>query len=330
MKKLIAILLTLSLVFAFAACGKKAVKPKKTEEKPAEVNAFVLTGPTGIGAVNLWDKSDAGKTDTKYNFTAVAAPDEVVTKLSNGEADIAAISTNLAAKLYKKTGKGIQVLAVNTMGVLSVLDNTGADIKSLTDLKGRKIVTTGQGANPQYIIEYLLGKNGIDITKDVTVEYKVDGNELPTVWATDPTAVIIAPAPVSTAITLKFSNAAKVLDLTEEWQKCSPDSALMMGCIVARKDFCDKYPTAVQDFLTEYEASIKAAADDAAATGALCEKYGIVPKAAIATKALPDCHLCYVTGDEMKKGLTGYLQVLFDADPSAVGEMPDDGFWYGK
>ncbi|MCQ2450033.1 MAG: ABC transporter substrate-binding protein, partial [Clostridia bacterium] len=315
----------------FAACGKKEeAKPEAKEEKPAEVNVFVLTGPTGIGAVNMWDKSDAGKTDMKYNFAAVAAPDEAVAKLNKGEADIAAVSTNLAAKLYKLTDGGVQILAVNTMGVLSVLDNTGAEIKSLADLKGRKIVTTGQGANPQYIIEYLFAKNGVDVEKDVTIEYKTDGSELPAVWATDPTAVIIAPAPVSTAITLNFQSAAKVLDLTEEWQKCSPDSALMMGCIVARKDFCEKYPTAVQDFLTEYEASIKATADDAANTGALCEKYGIVPKAAIATKALPDCHLCYVTGDEMKKGLTGYLQVLFNADPASVGEMPDDGFWYGK
>ena len=320
MKKLLSVLLLLVMLLSAAACGKNA--------QPEAVSVYVLTGPTGVGAVQLWDKALAGQTELNYSFTAAAAPDEVVAKLSNGEADIAAISTNLAAKLYKKTDKGIKILAVNTLGVLSVLDNSGAECSSLADLKGRKIVTTGQGANPQYIIEYLLSENGLDPTKDVTIDYKAEGSELVGVWSSEPEAVIIAPAPVSTSILSKYDSAKKVLDLTEEWAKCSPGSELMMGCLVARADFCEKYPEALKVFLREYEASIRAAEADAATTGELCEKYGIVAKAAIASKALPDCHLCCITGEDMKTSLTGYLQVLFDADPSSVGEMPDDGFWY--
>ncbi len=321
MKKTIAFLLTVAMLFVFAACGK-AEKSAKT------ARVWVLTGPTGIGSVNLWQKSEDKKTEINYTFTAAAAPDEMVAKLSNGEADIAAVATNLASKLYTKTNGNIRVLAVNTLGVLSVLDNTGAAVGGLSDLKGRKIVTTGQGANPQYIIEYLLKKSGVDPKKDVTVEYKADGNELVTVWATDPTAVIIAPCPVSTAITLKYKTAAKVLDLTEEWEKVSPDSELMMGCVIARADFCEKNPETVKTFLKEYRESIKQAISDPENTGALCEKFGIVPKAAVAAKAIPDCHLCFKTGDEMKNGLRGYLKVLFDADPTAVGKLPGDDFWY--
>ncbi|MCQ2432905.1 MAG: ABC transporter substrate-binding protein [Clostridia bacterium] len=326
MKRILAILLVAATLFALASCGAEKPAP---EEPVGEVNVYVLTGPTGIGAVNLWDKSDAGNTDTKYNFTAAGAPDEVVAKLSNGEADIAAVSTNLAAKLYKKTEGGIQILAVNTMGVLSVLTNEGDPVSSITDLRGRKVVTTGQGSNPEYIINYLFAQNGLN-DGDVAVEFKAEGTELVSVWASEPDAVIIAPAPVSTSILMKYEGSKKALDLTEEWTKCSPDSALMMGCIVARTEFIKAHPSAVAAFLTEYEASIKATADDAAHTGELCEKYGIVAKAAIAAKAIPDCHITFVTGDEMKTKLTGYLTVLFEADASSVGALPDDGFWYKK
>ena len=323
MKKLISVVLAAAMLFCLCACGKSS-------DRLDSVNVYVLTGPTGIGAADLWNRSDKGETSVKYNFTAASAPDEIVAKISNGEADIAAVATNLAAKLYKKSDKGIKILAVNTLGVLSVLDNSGAEITSLKDLTGRKIVTTGQGANPQYIIEYLLKENGIDPEKDVSIEYKAEGSELQTVWAADPAAVIIAPAPVSTAITMKYEGSGKVLDLTDEWNKCADGSKLMMGCIIAREDFIKEHKDAADEFLSEYEKSINAVNGDPSAAGILCEQYGLAAKAALAAKSVPDCHLCFITGDDMKSGLGGYLQILYDADPSSVGEMPDDGFWYNK
>lgn len=326
MKKILTGVMIFAMVLCMASCAGNAGNDAPVSEKP--VNVYVLTGPTGIGAVNLWSSSQAGETEIKYNFTAAAAPDEIVAKLSSGEADVAAISTNLAAKLYQKTNGGIKILAVNTLGVLSVLDNTNAQITSLSDLAGRKIVTTGLGANPQYIIEYLLRQNGIDPSKDVTIDYKAEGSELLAVWAQEPDSVIIAPSPVSTSILMKFEGSRKVLDLTQEWDKCSDGSALMMGCIVARTEFCSEYSALVDGFIKDYESSINAAEEDPKKTGELCEQYGIVAKAAIAVKALPDCHICCIRGQEMKDGLVGYFKVLYDADPSSVGALPDEGFWY--
>lgn len=320
MKKCIILLLAAAMLLCCAACAKPEAKT---------VNICVLAGPTGVGAAGLMERSSAGKAEQPYRITVASAPDEAAAKLSGGEADLAAIATNLAAKLYRKTDGGIRIIAVNTLGVLSVLDNTGAQITSLADLKGRSIVTTGQGANPQFILEYLLRKNGLDPQTDVQILYYADGSALPAVWATEPEAVIVAPCPVSTSILMKYKDAQKVLDLTQEWEKCSPDSALMMGCIVARTAFCEEHPQAVEAFLNEYAASIQAAQDDPAHTGALCEKFGVVPNAAVAEKAVPDCHLCCITGNEMKEKLTGYLGVLYEADASSVGAMPDDGFWYG-
>ncbi len=328
MKKVLSLILVAVMVITFTACS--GVGGSKAQPK-TDINIYVITGPTGIGSVNMMEAAANGEGSENYKFTAVSAPDEVVSKISNGEADIAAVSTNLAAKLYQKTSGQIKVLAVNTLGVLYVLTNTGSPVSSVSDLKNRKIYTTGKGANPEYIIDYILKGNGLDPEKDVDLNFKAEGTELVTVWANEPDAVIIAPQPVASSIGAKFTDSKIALDLTEEWNKVSGDSALMMGCIIVRNEFLNNNPTAVENFLKDYEASVKKANEDTDTTAALCEKYGIVAKAAIAKKAIPYCNICFVSGTEMKTGLTGYLNVLLSADPSSVGgKLPDDGFWYEK
>lgn len=330
MKKIISLLLTLVLVLGLAACGtadNNSSTPEPVELK--EANVFVLSGPTGIGAVNLKDKDDKAETEGKYNVSVVVEPSEVVSKIANKEADIAAVATNLAATIYNKTNGNITVLAVNTMGVLNVVTPSGVEITSLKDLKGKKIYTTGAGSNPEYIINHLLKENGIDKEKDVTIEYKGDGSQLLTVWATDPNAVIIAPQPVATALTIQYQGSKIAIDLTDEWDKLGNDSALMMGCVIVRKDFLKENKATVNKFLQEYEASIKAAEENLDTTAALCEEYGIVAKAAIAKKAIPNCNLCFIKGEEMKTKLSGYLKVLFEANNASVGgKLPADDFYY--
>lgn len=331
-KSVVSLLLAVALAFTLAGCGTKEepAADDSDELTPAEVNLYVLSGPTGIGAMNLWAVADAGETANTYHITMPGVNDEVVAALSNGQADIAAVATNLAATLYNKTDGGVTVLAVNTLGVLSLLGN-GGEAASIADLAGRTIYAPGQGANPEYILRYVLRGNGLDPDRDVTLRFVGEGSELLTVWQTDPEAVILAPQPVATSILMQNENARTLFDMTEEWDKVSGgESTLMMGCVIVRNAFLQEHPDAVTLFLQEYAASIEKAQSDAAGTAALCEQYGLIPKAALAEKALPYCGLTFVTGAEMKAGLSGYLQVMFDADPRSVGgAMPDDGFYYG-
>jgi len=332
MKKIVSILLCLVLALSLAACGGNTNTESSAPNKSVpykETNVYVLSGPTGIGAANLKELADKEETIGDYNVTVVAQPDEVVAKISKSEADIAAIATNLAAKLYNKTNGGITVLAVNTLGVLNVVTPDGVEVKTLKDLKGKKVYATGQGSNPEYVINYLLEKNNIDKAKDLTLEYKAEGTELLTVWNTDPDAVIIAPQPVATTLTLKSAGAKIAIDLTEEWDKVSSDSALMMGCIVVRNEFLKENKATVDKFLEEYKASIEKANKDLEGTSKLCESYAIVANAGIAKKAIPECNLCFIKGKEMKTKLSGYLKVLFNADKTAVGgKLPADEFYY--
>ena len=337
LKNLTALLLALLLTLSLSACGGQPNNEKPAEEpdgsvtyEGTDVNLYVLSGPTGIGAMNLWAAADAGETVNTYHVTMPGANDEVVAAISNGDADIAAVATNLAATLYNKTGGGVTVLAVNTLGVLSML-SSGEGIGTVAELKGKTIYSPGQGANPEYILRYVLSGNGLDPDKDVTIQFVGEGSELLTVWQSDPDAILMAPQPVATSILMQNEGSQTLFDMTAEWDAVSGgDSALMMGCVIVRNEFLEANPEAVALFMADYENSITKAQSDVEGTAALCERYGLIPKAALAQKAIPSCGLTFTTGAEMKTALSGYLQVMFDADAKSIGgAMPKDDFYYG-
>lgn len=315
--------MAISMVFTLAACGEKKVET--ADKTPIRVAA--LKGPTAMSMVKLMDMSEKEETAGNYVYTLATAPDEVTGKLISGEIDIAAVPTNLSSVLYNKTEGKIQVAALNTLGVLYVVEN-GDSVKTFADLAGKNIAASGLGAVPEYAFNYLLAENGIT---DATVSYKTEHAECAALLASGQADVAVLPEPFVTSALAQNPNLRVALDLTAEWEKVAKDeSALAMGCIVVQKDFAEKNPQAVADFLKEYKQSAEYATNEKNVNdcAALIEKYGII-KAAVAEKALPNCNIVFMEGAEMKATLSGFLQVLFDANPKAVGgKMPLDDFYY--
>lgn len=334
MKKIISVLLALSLIFAFAGCGKADTSSEsestasKSQKLDVECNVYGISGPTGIGMASLMKKADNGEANLNYNFNIVGSNEEIVAKISNGEADIAAVATNLGSTLYKKTNGNVSVLAVNTLGVLCLVAK-GEEITSIADLKGKTVYSTGQGANPEYIINYILEQNGLKAGTDVELKFVSQPTELVTTVAQNEKAIVIAPQPVATTITVKDTAAKIVLDINDEWDKVS-DTQLVMGCVIARNDFIKENPEAVEVFLKEYEESVNAVSEDIDTAASLCEEYGLVASAAIAKKAIPYCNIVFQEGAKMKKNLSAYLNFLYEKSPSSVGgALPQDSFYYG-
>ena len=232
--------------------------------------------------------------------------------------------------VYQKTNGGIQVMAVNTLGVLYVVEK-GDSVHSFADLKGRTILSTGKGTTPEYVLRYLLTKNGLDPDKDVKIEYYSEASEVTAqMAASKKDAIAVLPQPYVTAAQLKDSSLRVVLDLTKEWNKVC-DTQLITGVTVVRTEYAKENPDIVANFLRDYKKSIKAAQTDIAGTAALCEETGVVAKKAIAQKALPQCNIVYRVGDEMKADVNAYLKVLYDASHAAVGgKLPDANFYYTK
>ena len=324
MKKLTSLLLSAALLVSVLVCGASAAKTSST------VRVAGLKGPTTMGLVNLLAMEKNGTASQKYDLQLYGAADEVVPKIIKGEVDIAAIPANLAATLYQKTNGGIQVMAVNTLGVLYVVEK-GDTVHSFADLKGRTILSTGKGTTPEYVLRYLLKKNGLDPDKDVKIEYYSEASEVTAqMAATKKDAIAVLPQPYVTAAQMKDSELRVVLDLTKEWNKVC-DTQLITGVTVVRKAYAEEHPEEVINFLKDYQKSVEAANKDIDGTAALCEEVGVVAKAAIAKKALPKCNIVYRIGDEMKADVNAYLQVLYDASPASVGgKLPDNNFYYTK
>lgn len=343
MKRVMSLGLSLALAISLAACSgsvSEAVssaspmaEPTAAPEAEAPVTTFRiagLKGPTTMGMVKLMSDAEAGETHQDYQVTMYGAADEVVPLLVKGDIDLAAIPANLAANLYNQTEGKVQVAAINTLGVLYVV-TTGDDVKSVEDLKGKTVYSTGKGTTPEYVLNYILKENGIDPEKDLTVEYKSEATEVATaLQAADEGAIAVLPQPYVTAAQSQIEGLNVALNLTEEWNKVSTDSDLVTGVLVASTEFIEQNEAAFEEFLKDYQASIEWVNSNTADAAELVANYGIVAKAPLAQKALPACNITYVDGAEMKTKLSGYLQVLFDQNPKAVGgAMPGDDFYYG-
>ena len=318
MKKVLSILLALSMLFALSAASA---------EPAARVAG--MKGPTAMGMVKMM-QDDAGET---YDFSVIVAIDEINTKLVKGELDIAAVPANVASVLYNKTQGGIQVLAINTLGVLYIVEN-GDTVNSVEDLRGRTIYSAGKGATPEYSLNYVLSQNGIDPTSDVAIEYKSEQAECLSALLANPGSVAMMPQPFVTTAQTKAEGIRIALDMTEEWAKLQEGaenpSAMLTGVVVARKAFADENPDVVNAFLDSYAASVdftNANVDEAAAVIAA---YDIIPEA-VAKKAVPYCSIVCIEGAEMQSKLAGYLNVLFEQNPAAVGgAVPADDFYYQR
>lgn len=326
MKKKILLLLLAAALLLLPACG--ATAKGMSAEGPVRIAG--LKGPTTMGLVNLLDMEQQGTAALDYDLQLYGTADEIVPGLIKGELDMAAIPANLAAALYQKTKGGIQVMAVNTLGVLYVVEK-GDTVHSMADLAGRTILSTGKGTTPEYLLRYLLEKNGLDPDKDVKIQYCSEATEVTAqMAAAQKDAIAVLPQPYVTAAGMKDPSLRVALDLTAEWDKVS-DSQLVTGVTVVRTQYAQEHPDVVEAFLQEYAQSVRNANTDLDRTAALCEQQGVVAKAAIAKKALPACNIVCRTGDEMQKDVSAYLSVLCAADPAAVGgKLPDEGFYWKK
>lgn len=325
-RKILSLILVFALLVSLSACQSNKNNTKKDDEK-STVRIASMKGPTSIGLVKLYDDVSNNKTANNYDYQICGTADEIATGLIKGELDAACVPANLAGVLYNKTDGKIKIAAVNTLGVLYILSK-GVDISSVADLKGQTIYTTGQGTTPEYTLRHILSENGIDPDKDVTIEYMSEATEVLQKASAMDSAVVMLPEPFVEVAKTKDSAFETVIDLTKEWEKIHDDSSIVTGVLVVSEDYASSNENALKTFLEEYKASSENATANIEETASLLEKYDII-KAAIATKAIPYCNICFITGDEMVSKVTGYFKVLFDANPDSLGKkLPDNDIFY--
>ncbi len=339
MKKLLSVLIAaLMILTCFAGCdngsstaSSKDISSVSSEPTSYDVNIATLAGPTGMGMAFMLDSDD---TINNYEYTVASAPDEVTSKLLTGYYDIAALPTNVAATLYNGSNGKIKLLALNTLGVLYVLEK-GNTIDSIDDLKGKTIYVSGQGAVPEYMLDYLLSENGIDPDNDVTIDFTYSTHaDLVAYAATGAADVVLLPEPTVTSLLSQNTDMRVALDLNEVWEDTLKgtdyeDSIISMGCVAVNTEFANKYPEAVSNFLTDYENSINKVNNDYQAASEKIAELGIIPKAPVALKALPRCNIVFLSGEKMVDQVKNFYDVLYSSNPKSVGgKLPDEAFYY--
>ncbi len=317
MKRIVAMITAAVMLFslaAFAACSKK--------QDDTEIRIAALKGPTGMGMVKLADKQNY----PNYTVSIEASPDALNPRIISGEVDVAAVPVNLASVLYNKLDGDISVLAVSTLGVLYVVE-AGSEVNSVADLAGKTVYATGQGATPEYILNYLLDKNGV--AGSVEVNYVGEHAALATMLADGSAEIGMLPEPNVTSTLAGNDDLRIALNLTEEWNKvCSTE--LVQGVVIARKSFVNEHPEAIEQFLREYEKSSAFVNENIDEAAKLIVDVGILGNVEIAKKAIPNCNISFSKGEAMHKAVEGMLTVLFEANPKSIGgKLPDKDFYYG-
>ena len=279
--------------------GEPTVEPtaEPTEDpQKTTVRLGVISGPTGIGAAKLLSDAEKGETLNRYDYTIAADNTELVPALTNGEVDIATVASNVALNLYNKTNGAVKIIALGTQGVLHILEGSGGTmVESLEDLEGETIYAVGQGANPEYILRYLLQEQGLNPDEDVEIVFAQPA-EIQTKLISGEIKYAMLPVPAATAAIIKGGGQVRAaVDLTEAWENSSSGSQLIMTAVVARTEFIESNPEAVQAFLQEYEASINFVNENKDEAAEMIAGFGITPNAAIAKQAIPQCHLVYIS-----------------------------------
>ena len=332
MKKFVSLLLAVLMTAAlFTGCAKQPQAPDQPREEAVTIRVGGLKGPTSMGLVKLLDDAENQKTANAIDFRMAASANELNPLFLKGELDIMAVPANLGSVLYNKTEGQVKMLAVSTLGVLYIVEKGGETVTDIKSLAGKTIYATGKGATPEYALTYLLAQNGLELGRDVNVEWKSEPTEIVAQMAAMDNAVAMLPQPFVVVARSQVDGLRVALDLTKEWNALGGGSQLITAVLLVRSEFLEQHPQAVEKLLDEYTRSVDFLNDQPAEASVLVEKYGIF-KAAVAEKAIPDCNIVCITGDNMKTMASGYLQVLYDQNPESVGgKLPgDDFYWMGK
>lgn len=329
LKSLMALMLSVGLAGCSGNTTTTTVEPTvSANPTPDTIRIASMKGPTSMGLVKLYHDIDEANATLAYDYTIEGAADAITASLVQGNVDIAALPANVASVVYNNSNGAIQVIALNTLGVLSIVSVDGV-VDTMEDLNGQTIVASGKDSTPQYALEYLLDQYGLTIGEDVFVEWKSEQSEVVAALSQGQYQIAMLPQPFVTSAMSQVDGLTIDIDLTQAWDELNNGSTMITGVMVARKDFVEQYPNVINQFLNDYAASVDYVNTNIEEASFWIEGYGIV-KAAIASKAIPYCHMVCITGNEMKDKLNGYLEVLNSANPQSIGgTLPSDDFYYG-
>lgn len=325
MKKFLSLFVSLMLV-----CGLLTGCQGK-ENEPDAIRIGSLKGPTTLGLLSMMNeqKEASDVNNEKYEFHMMTAADELLPLMVKGELDIALLPANVASILYSRMEGNLKVIDINTLGVLYMVSGDES-IDELKDLENKTLYLTGKGTTPDYVLRYLLAQAGVDVNA-ITLEFKSEATEVAAMLAEHPDAIGLLPQPFVTAALAQNDQLKVVMDMTGQWDvwRGTEGGMMITGVTVVRSEFLKQYPEAVIQFLENHAKSTEYVNSNVDQAAIWAVEQGIVAKETLAKKAIPECNIVCIQGQEMKEALSGYLQVIFNQSKEAVGgSLPEEDFYF--
>lgn len=325
-KKLIAALLAVAMLFALASCGEKDDTTEPDSEvitetttsyvRDTKTKLAVLDGPIGMGLTKF-------SVDRKYNYETEFLSDtaEVISRLKAGTVDIANLPVDEAAKLYNETNGAVKLLAVTGLGFYHVLEK-GEKVQSVADLKGKTVYAAYKGTSFESAINYIFAQNGIDPEKDINLQFKANDKEITDLITSGEATICILPESYASKVILNENKYRKALDLNSEWDKIS-ETPLAQSAVVARTEYINANPDIINEFIGFSKISVNYLITNTYGAPVFLEENSFCENAILATELIPALHLKFIDGEEMKAAVSALLT-------NAYQISVDDAFFFEK
>ncbi len=333
-KKLLALCLAAALTLSLAGCGSSDSGSGGAAQGSSEataVNVGLIMGPPSMGLGWLIHEAEEGNTYNDYNFQVAGVDYSAVSaSLNQGDYDIATLPSNVAAILYNNPDmkEQVKVISIGNLGLLYVL-TTDSSVNTMDDLKGRTVYSIGEGGPPEYTFEYLLEQ--YDLSDDVNFSFRATPFEVLNLLQEEPNSIALLPQPFVEVAKMLVPDLRVAINVTEAWDAMNSDSGAqsVTTVTVVRTKFLEEHEQAVKEYLELSKKSTDYCLENLDEAAQWTEDYETFLNPDIAKNAISECSIVTLTGQEMKDILSGFLQIIYDSNPDAVGgKMPDDGFYY--
>ncbi len=296
-----------------------------------DVNVGLIMGPPSMGLGWFINEAKNGNTYNNFNMTVDGIDYSALSaELNENTYQIITCPSNVAAILYNNEDLqcDVKVISINNTGLLYIV-TTDPSIQSLEDLKGRTVYSIGEGGPPEYTFEYLMEKTGM--SGDVNLSFRSTPFEVVNLLQDEENSIALLPQPFVEVAKLLVENLNVPIDITDEWDKCNTDSNAesITTVSIVRKDFLEEHEQAVIEYLKMAKQSTDYTLEHVDEAAAWTEEFETFLNPEVAVDAIPQCNICTITGEEMKEKLSGFIDIMYNFNPDAVGgSIPDDDFYY--
>ncbi|MBE6048752.1 MAG: ABC transporter substrate-binding protein [Clostridium sp.] len=325
MKKKLSLVLTVLLASTlFISCTSK-----KNVVQNKDLSVVVPDGITAIASAKLIKENKEIQKGYNVNYSIESTPENIVSKVLKGEADIAIVPSNVAATQYNKNA-GFVIAGTVGWGSMYLVSTEGE--KNIEELRNAEVYNIGKGLTPDLIVRSLLKDNNINADTDVNFSYVNGVTELAPLVISGKTKYAVMPEPAVSQVLSKNNNARILANLNDEWKKINDSKyGYPQSTVIVKKQLVEEDKEFVEKFLNELKESCDFALEKNSELPYYCEEIGVSTNKNAILKAMDRANINYTSIKDCYKEYETYFNKLNELDASTIGgKVPDENLFMEK